>query len=167
MPAEIDILVEDTRWDNVPLTALCRRAFAAVFEDRGISGKGYVLSVLACDDERITKLNEEFRDKPAPTTVLSWPEHDLAPLVDGENPGPPPPSTEFDDSLGDIAISYDTCAKEAAEMDLPLDAHVTHLLVHGALHLLGFDHERDGDAALMEGLETKILASLGVKDPYC
>ncbi|MEM7440962.1 MAG: rRNA maturation RNase YbeY [Pseudomonadota bacterium] len=167
MPAEIDILIQDDRWKDVGLTRLCRHAFAAVFEERGISGAGYSLSVLACDDKKIAQLNEDFRGKKKPTNVLSWPEHDLAALVAGEDPGPPPPTTGFEDSLGDIAVSFDTCAKEAADTGLTLDNHLTHLLIHGALHLLGFDHERDGDAVLMEGLETKILATLGVKDPYC
>ena len=68
--------------------------------------------------------------------------------------------------LGDVAIAYDTCAREAVEAGKPLPDHALHLLVHGTLHLLGFDHERDADAELMEGLETEILGVLGVADPY-
>ena len=72
----------------------------------------------------------------------------------------------MDCELGDIAISYDTCAREAAEAGKPFDFHVIHLIVHGTLHLLGYDHERDGDATLMEGLEVEILGKLDIPDPY-
>lgn len=167
MPASIDILIEDPRWDGVKLAPLTERALGAVFRDRRISGKGYTVSVLACDDDQIARLNAEFRDKPRPTNVLSWPEHDLAPLVDGDDPPMPPPPDDFDDGLGDIAISFDTCTAEAAASGIDLADHVTHLMVHACLHLLGFDHERDLDATRMEALETKILASLGIADPYC
>jgi probable rRNA maturation factor len=69
-------------------------------------------------------------------------------------------------SLGDVAIAYETCAREAGAAAKPLEHHALHLLVHGTLHLLGFDHEREGDAELMEGLESEILRGLGVADPY-
>jgi probable rRNA maturation factor len=69
-------------------------------------------------------------------------------------------------SLGDIAIAYETCARESAEAGKPLQDHVTHLLVHGVLHLLGYDHVRDRDATRMEGLESEILGKLGLDDPY-
>lgn len=166
MPAAIDILIEDDRWMPLKLARLAERAVAAVLADRGLSGKGYSVSILACDDAQIARLNAEFRDKPKPTNVLSWPEHDLAPLEDGGDPAAPPPANDFDDSLGDIALAWDTCAREAEETAISLPDHVTHLLIHGCLHLLGFDHERDGDAARMEALETKILASMGIEDPY-
>ncbi len=74
-----------------------------------------------------------------------------------------PPQPGPDAELGDIAIAYDTCAREAAEAGKPMRDHTLHLLVHGTLHLLGFDHERDRDATLMEGLETEILGKLGIR----
>ncbi len=124
------------------------------------------LSVLACDDARISILNADFRDKPTPTNVLSWPEEDLSPVLDGAAPELPRPNPAGAISLGDIAIAYDTCAREAAEQGKPFVAHVTHLLVHGTLHLLGYDHIRDRDATRMEALEVEILGKLGVPDPY-
>lgn len=168
MPSAIDILIEDARWNTVKLTPLCNRAFAAVFVARGISGKGYEVSVLACDDTRIAELNAEFRGKPTPTNVLSWPAHELAPLNAGDDPAPPPDvlANPMDTELGDIAVSYDTCLREAESGKIAFEDHLTHLLAHSCLHLLGFDHETDADAARMEGLETKILASLGIADPY-
>jgi probable rRNA maturation factor len=79
---------------------------------------------------------------------------------------PPPNPVGPPEELGDIALAWETCAREAAEADKPVEHHVAHLLVHGLLHLLGFDHETDPDAELMEELETRILARLGVPDPY-
>ncbi|MBC6443636.1 MAG: rRNA maturation RNase YbeY [Rhodobacteraceae bacterium] len=167
MPEKIDILIKDDRWQEVGLKNLCCNAFAAVFKNQKISGKGYSLSVLACDDAKVARLNEEFCRKPNPTNVLSWPEYDLAAFLDGGLPDTLPPPAGLEDSIGDIAIAFETCVREAADNGVSLADHTTRLMVHAALHLLGFDHKRDGDAALMEGLETKILATLGVKDPYC
>jgi probable rRNA maturation factor len=98
--------------------------------------------------------------------VLSWPAQPLAPITEGQ--APPAPEQGFDGmiELGDIAIAYQTCAAEAAAQNKPLSAHMTHLIVHGTLHLLGYDHETDADAALMERLEVEILGNLGVDDPY-
>ena len=124
------------------------------------------MSVLACDDVRIATLNADFRDKPMPTNVLSWPEEDLGPEEAGAEPLTPQPDPDGTLSLGDIAIAYDTCAREAAEQDKPFEAHVTHLLVHGTLHLLGYDHIRDRDATRMEAVEVEVLGKLGLPDPY-
>lgn len=168
MPASIDVLIEDERWGDVKLAPLCNRAFGAVFAHLGLSGKGYEISVMACDDVRIAELNAEFRGKPVPTNVLSWPAHELAPLNAGDEPAAPPDITSnpMDAELGDIAVSYDTCLAEATRADIPFEDHLTHLLIHSCLHLLGYDHETDADAARMEGLETKYLETLGIADPY-
>jgi probable rRNA maturation factor len=164
---EVDILIEDERWSEVDLDALARRAFADVLDDLGLDPAQFGVSILACDDDRIAGLNGEFRGKAAPTNVLSWPSEDRATATPGEMPHLPPPHPVGPPlELGDIAMAWGTCAREAAEAGKPFDHHVTHLLVHGLLHLLGFDHETDPDAELMEGLETRILARLGVSDPY-
>ena len=117
---------------------------------------------MACDDARIAALNADFRGKPTPTNVLSWPSDERS----AATPGTPPDLPQTGTELGDIAIAYDTCAQEAAHQGKTLHAHVTHLIAHGILHLLGFDHIDDADAALMERTETRILASLGFSDPY-
>ena len=164
MPHDIDILIEDDRWARAGLTAIAQPALSAALEDRGIDLAS--VSLLACDDARIATLNADFRGKPTPTNVLSWPEATLAPETEGSEPAEPVPDPDGRISLGDIAIAYDTCAREATAQGKPFADHVTHLLVHGLLHLLGYDHIRPGDAARMEALEVKILGKLGVPDPY-
>ena len=124
------------------------------------------VSVLACDDARIASLNNQFRDKPGATNVLSWPAEDLAPEQPGAQPHAPVADPTGLLALGDIAISWDTCAREAQKASKPMAEHVAHLLVHGLLHLLGYDHIRDEDATLMQSIETEILGKLGYDDPY-
>ncbi|WP_299046777.1 rRNA maturation RNase YbeY [uncultured Tateyamaria sp.] len=164
MPHDIDILIEDSRWQDADLPALARRAIDATLDHLGLGPAE--LSVLACDDARIASLNGDFRDKPTPTNVLSWPEEDLSAAAHGAAPRAPRPDPGGTLSLGDIAIAYDTCAREAADRAMPMGDHVTHLLVHGTLHLLGYDHISDTDATRMEALEVEILGKLGLPDPY-
>jgi probable rRNA maturation factor len=158
----VDVLVEGGGWDADALEALAARAVGATLGHLGIGGAREV-AVLACDDARIAVLNADFRGKPQPTNVLSWPSTERAAQQDGATPEPPEAG---EDELGDIAIAYETCAREAAESARPFEDHVTHLVVHATLHLLGHDHTRPKGAALMEGLEVEILATLGVPDPY-
>lgn len=160
----IEVMIEDPRWDALDLPALAATALEAVLADQALLVDAFGISVLACDDARIAELNGEFRDKPRPTNVLSWPFADRSPDAPGERPLPPEPGAEAE--LGDIALAFDTCAAEAAAAHKPLADHVLHLLVHSVLHLLGYDHETDPDAALMEGTESRILAGLGQPDPY-
>ncbi|WP_299614866.1 rRNA maturation RNase YbeY [uncultured Tateyamaria sp.] len=164
MTHDIDILIEDARWQGAGFERLANTAIAATLSAQGIEQAE--LSILACDDARITVLNADFRDRPTATNVLSWPEEDLSPKQEGDAPATPTPDPDRAVSLGDIAIAYDTCAREAAEQDKPLAHHVTHLLVHGTLHLLGYDHISDTDATRMEALEVEILGKLGIPDPY-
>ena len=157
----VDLVIEDDRWAALEMNALAERAAGAALIIADVASE-YEICVMACDDARITELNGEFREKPTATNVLSWPAFELSSETDGGQPTPPPPA----ESLGDIAIAYETCAREAVEMDITMQAHVVHLVVHGCLHLLGYDHETDKDATLMEKLEVKALASMGVDNPY-
>jgi probable rRNA maturation factor len=163
---DLDILIEDARWDDVGLDRLAVPAMRAALLRLGLEPDGVEISLLGCDDARIASLNADFRGKTAPTNVLSWPEIDLSPDTEGGDPAAPQPGPDGMLSLGDIAIAYETCARESAEAGKPLQDHVTHLLVHGVLHLLGYDHVRDRDATRMEGLESEILGKLGLDDPY-
>jgi probable rRNA maturation factor len=159
----LDTIIEDDRWDATDLPALAGRAAGAALAHLGLDAARYDIALLACNDARIAELNADFRGKPQPTNVLSWPSAERGAARDGDRPLLPGPD---EDELGDIAIAYDTCAREAAEAGKPLADHVTHLVVHATLHLLGFDHVRDRDATLMERTEVEILGKLGLPDPY-
>ncbi len=148
----IDVILEDNRWQAVGLEALCGPAERAALAATGRVPEGFEIALMGCDDARIAALNSDFRGKDAATNVLSW-------------PASAPPPTEAGE-LGDIAIAYETCTREAAEKGISVQNHVTHLLIHGILHLLGYDHISDQDAEEMEALEIKALAKLGVSNPY-
>ena len=141
----IDIEIEDDAWSAAlpDAEALARVAAGAALSDRG------GVTILLADDEAVRDLNARFRGKDYATNVLSF-------------PAPPNPEQH----LGDIALAYGVCAREAGEQGKPLAHHLQHLVAHGVLHLLGYDHETDPDAEAMEGLEREILAGLGVPDPY-
>ena len=158
----LEVAIEDENWRAAGLAELAERAARAVFDRLTISADTFELSILACDDARIAALNADFRGKPQPTNVLSWPSADRTADSDGDRPAPP----TGDPELGDIALAFETCQREAAEQGKRFEQHILHLIVHGLLHLLGYDHARDGDADLMESTETAILQVLGVPDPY-
>jgi probable rRNA maturation factor len=160
----VEIVIEDDRWADAGLVPLAERAVTATLAHLGLDAADWEVVLLACDDARIAALNADFRGKPQPTNVLSWPSAERG----AEAPGAAPAEPDPDDGpeLGDLALAYDTCAREAAGAGLPFADHVTHLVVHGTLHLLGYDHERGPDGDLMERIEVEILASLGVPDPY-
>lgn len=144
---------------------LADRAVAAAFlhSSRGeLARAAYTLSlsVSLSDNDEVRSLNAQWRGKDKPTNVLSFPmlERDeldaLANTDDGEV------------LLGDIMLAHGVCAHEAAEKGLPLEDHVAHLIVHGTLHVLGYDHIDDAEADHMEAIEVKALASLGLANPY-
>lgn len=162
----VETLTEDSRWDALDLEGLAEQGARAALERLGLDPEAYEISLLGCNDARIAELNADFRGKPQPTNVLSWPSEERGAARGGEMPHLPRPTPPMPVELGDVAIAYDTCAREARAAGKPLEEHALHLLVHGTLHLLGFDHEREGDAELMEGLETEILEGLGLADPY-
>lgn len=157
----VDIIFEDDRWAEAGLATLAATATRAALSHLALAPDSLEISLLACDDARIAALNADFRGKPQPTNVLSWPSEERGAARDGDPPLPP-----SDEELGDIAIAYETCLNEATEQGKSFDDHVIHLIVHGVLHLLGYDHMRDRDATLMEGLEVAILGKLGLSDPY-
>ncbi len=162
-----DTIFEDDRWQTVDFETLAETAAQAALAHVGMEPGQFEVAVLACDDARIAELNADFRDKPTPTNVLSWPAQGRAAQEDGDTPSPVVPAFEgIPEELGDIAISYDTCLREAQDAGKSFEHHVTHLVIHGVLHLLGYDHIRDKDATLMEGLETAILGKMGISDPY-
>ncbi len=151
----VDVEVEDERWlDALPdvhaviASAITAALVAARFRDQAD------IVVLLCDDAGMRQLNKDYRHKDKATNVLSF---------------PAPKSMRVKgvlDHLGDIALGFETCVREAQEQGKSLKNHVLHLSVHGALHLLGYDHADDAEAEAMETFERTILAGLGVADPY-
>lgn len=155
MTLEIDIAVEAGDWPaEAELRTFADRAAGAVFDELGIADRASELSLVFTDDAQIRILNREWRGKDKATNVLSFPAFDVGP----DDPLPP--------MLGDVIIAYETVCAEAVLETKPFAHHLTHLLVHGLLHLLGYDHENDADADEMEGLERRALARIAIPDPY-
>lgn len=152
----IDIAFNSKNWpDKKHLETLARQAISAIGEQGLLEWPdGAELSLVLTNDAEIQKINAEWRKINKPTNVLSFPGNDIAA---GEPSGL---------IIGDIILAYETLITEANERGIHFDDHFTHLLVHGFLHLFGYDHETLMDAEAMEKLEAKILASLGICDPY-
>lgn len=136
--------------------AVVQRAARAVLSGFADAASFGDISVALMDDVSIQVLNRDYRGKDAPTNVLSFPVE--------EDGGILPPGERL--PLGDIAVALETVVREAVEEEKTLAAHLTHMVVHGTLHLLGYDHELDSEAEEMETMERDVLASLGIADPY-
>lgn len=152
----IDIEIEDDAWaDALPDAIVLVRAAALAALDgakarpANLAEDTGLVAVLLTDDDAVADLNNEYRRKTGPTNVLSFPAT--------QNP---------EGFLGDLALAYGVCAREAEHQNKSLADHLQHLVAHGVLHLVGYDHMNEDEAADMEGLERRILAELGVPDPY-
>jgi probable rRNA maturation factor len=154
---EIEIVRHSDLWDSLEISddALSRAARAAFAASSAAPDEPCEATLVLTDDEEMLELNRTWRGKDTSTNVLSFPAGEPF----GEARGEPSP-------LGDIVLAGETVIEEAKLRNIPAADHATHLVVHGMLHLLGFDHERDEDAECMEALETKVLAGLGIADPY-
>lgn len=157
MNLEMDI--ED--WPEGEWAALAARAVEATQSvEPALANPRLVVSLLFTSDAEVHALNREWRGRDKPTNVLSFPMLERQDLVHLDPDGPP-------EMLGDIALAHETCAREAVEKGVSLGDHVTHLLIHGLLHLAGHDHvDSDEQAEAMEKLEIAALAKLGIADPY-
>ena len=150
----VSIEVEDESWLALAgLDALAQKAVDAALAGASVKEPGAV-ALLFTDDSAIAEINAEWRGKDKPTNVLSFPAPDM-PVPEGEAR-----------HLGDIVLAHGVIAREAAEQVKTLHDHTAHLIVHGVLHLLGYDHETDAEAEEMERLEAAILNRLGIADPY-
>jgi probable rRNA maturation factor len=151
----VDVQRHSPHWKAVPgaVKAVRNAARRAVALGGVVTLPVVEIAVALADNAMIREANREFRRKDAPTNVLSF-------------PGAPPDRIAEAPYLGDIIIAHETVAREAEEEQKPFADHLSHLVVHGVLHLLGYDHMTKADAALMEARETMILAALGVPDPY-
>ena len=157
-PIEIQITVEDPVWhDLVPgLADLIDRVLRAALDHdrtRDAGARASELSVLLSNDLRVREINHAYRSRDKATNVLAFAYGDA---------GEAAPA----DCLGDVILARETIGREAAEQDKTVEDHLSHLLVHGLLHLCGFDHETDFEAEEMEALEREILAEIGIADPY-
>ncbi len=149
----IDVVRHDAAWAEAGIndTLIERAARAGLDAAPGLPEGDYEIAVLLTGDEEMRMLNRTWREKDTPTTVLSFPADETA-----HGPG----------FLGDVVLAYETTSKEAREGKLALADHVAHLVAHGILHLLGFDHIEEAEAERMEALERQTLAALGIADPY-
>lgn len=163
---QIDLDLEPQWGNEAHWQSLAHRAITAAFTqtpygDLLHENFALSLSVSLSTDGEVQVLNAQYRGKDKPTNVLSFPMYDADDL---------PALANTDDGevlIGDLILAHETCAREAAEKGVSFDDHATHLIVHGTLHLLGYDHEiSDADAEAMEALEIKALASMGLLDPY-
>jgi probable rRNA maturation factor len=147
----IDVEVEDEAWsDALPdVEMVVERAAQAALDALPPTERDGAVAILLADDDSVADLNRRFRGKPTPTNVLSFP------AAQSAYP-----------HLGDVALAYGVCAGEAEAQGKRLADHLTHLVVHGVLHLLGYDHETEADAEVMEQMECEILRRFGVADPY-
>ncbi|MBI1391366.1 MAG: rRNA maturation RNase YbeY [Alphaproteobacteria bacterium] len=144
-----EIIIESNGWREagIDLDAFVARWTSAVTAREPAAGGA--IALLLGDDARLAELNQRFRGKTGPTNVLSFPSGEAAPSF-----------------IGDIAMAFETCAREASENGTPFEHHFAHLLVHGVLHLIGYDHVAEDEANEMERLEIDILASEGIANPY-
>ena len=154
---EVDVVRHAEIWDRIAVSdeVLARAALAAFAASSVAPDAPCEVTLVLTDDDEMRELNRTWRGKDSSTNVLSFPAGESV----GEAHGEP-------SSLGDIVLAGETVIEEAKLKGIPAADHAVHLVVHGMLHLLGFDHERDADAERMEALETKVLAGLGVADPY-
>lgn len=152
-----DVLVESSQWEGQRATdeSWIHQVVAAAVPGEHAACE---LAVVFTDDGAIRTLNARFRGRDAPTNVLSFPPPAFAAAA-AAGPGAAPP-------LGDVIIAFETARAEAAAQGKDFFHHVTHLLVHGVLHLLGYDHQSDAEAELMEMRERAVLRELGIPDPY-
>lgn len=158
----IEVIVASPSWLRAVAGATfwCERAGLAAVAESPHPLPEVEVAILLTDDDAVRGLNRDWRGQDRSTNVLSFPSHEperLAHLAGATGPFP----------LGDVVVALETLLREAAAEGCQPEHHLAHLVVHGTLHLLGFDHESDVDAEVMETLETRILTGLGVPDPYC
>ena len=155
LAASIDLCVEDDNWTAVQgLEKSITNAVRAALSQCDASTRPISLTIVLDNNQRIEALNANWRDKPKPTNILSFPAPENSTSDAGET------------YIGDLILAYDVIFDEANEQRKPLATHLCHLIIHGVLHLLGFDHQNDEEAFVMEQLEIKAMVGLGLSDPY-
>ena len=159
----VDLIIEDSRWKTLNLFSIANAAFKETLSELNLRSENFVCNVLACSSEKIKGLNAQFRGKNNSTNVLSFPLK--AEKYEAKNSLKLKADADLLE-LGDIAIAYEVCKKEANVSKIKLEDHVYHLIIHSVLHLLGYDHGEEKNAAEMEKIEVQVLANLGISNPY-
>jgi probable rRNA maturation factor len=162
----LEVINESHGWDQKIFKTLAEDAISSTLLYLNYDPGIFEAAILICDDKKISELNHEFCDKRKTTNILSWPEKDLSTKISGEMPIRVSISNQSIIFLGNMAVSYQFTRAEAKEQDKNFYDHVHHLLVHGTLHLLGFVHDLEFDAKIMEKIEVEILAKALISDPY-
>ncbi len=162
---DIDVTVEDDAWqDDLPgADDIVKRACTSALQV-ACSREAVTMSVVMASDRMLAELNRRWRHIDRPTDVLSFPSQDRAPGTRLQRPAGSPPGGAI--ALGDIVIARETIVDDARRRTLALTDHLSHIVVHGTLHLLGYDHETEVDARVMENMERIVLETLGIPDPY-
>lgn len=164
-----DVVFNDRRWKQIPLEEIAVNALKLIIANFLEKDKKFGVSILASNDAELKELNRSFRGKNTSTNIISWPEHSLQ----TKQPGCLPKQLsklianyKGETLLGNLAISFERCSIEAKEKKINFEDHMFHLLLHGYLHLIGFDHQHELDANLMENIEIRLLSRVGIKNPY-
>jgi probable rRNA maturation factor len=161
---DVALLCEDPwtedGWEAIAERTALSTISATPHADLATTSAAIEISIRLTSDAEVQTLNEQYRQQDKPTNVLSFPmvQPDLIDALANTDDG--------EVLLGDIVLAYETCEREAQERGVPVEDHATHLIVHGVLHLLGYDHMTDADAEHMEAIERDVMASLGLHDPY-
>jgi probable rRNA maturation factor len=160
MSINFQFVAEYSRWDVKNLEKIAGRISEAINTQLQLPRNSSAV-VLLCNDAKIHQLNMDFRGNDTTTNILSWPSEDLKVATAGQRP-----KLAVNPELGDIAMAFEVCFSEARAGHVKLSDHLAHLLLHGTLHLLGYDHIEHADAIIMEAIEIDILAKLCISNPY-
>ena len=166
---KINVIFRDKRWVKIPLEEIAKGALKLIADKFLGADNNLEVSILASDDTEIRALNKNFRGNNTSTNIISWPEHDFQIKQPGHFPEQffkIKSDSEGITFLGNLAISFERCSIEAKEKKIDFEDHILHLLIHGCLHLIGFDHQNELDANLMEDIEIRLLSGVGIKNPY-
>ena len=162
----IEFINESKKWGKKKSVVIANQAVNSTLVHLNLDPDNFEIAILACDNEKIQELNSNFRGINKNTNILSWPEKDLSPKVSGTMPMKPEPINQEPMFLGNLAISFEFIVKEAKKLNKDFYNHLYHLISHGTLHLLGFVHDLELDAKIMENKEREILSKVGIADPY-
>lgn len=160
MSINFEFVSEYSGWDVEKLNKIAEKVSEATNTKLRLP-KCASVAVLLCNNAKIQRLNKDFRASDKATNILSWPVENLRAASSGQLP-----NLAINPQLGDLAMAYEVCFSESRLGQIPFRDHLAHLLLHGTLHLLGYDHMEDTDALIMEAIEIEVLAKMCISNPY-